>query len=419
MLVLSGCTGNTGRELNKWNVTLDETDKRPYGAFLTYKSLQSFFPGAKIQTLPHGSRFSEMDDAMMYSDSGRALAIFAGLDFYLSDKEWDKLKEFISNGNDAIIFCSRLDSRIEQELNCYKLSGREEYPLAYLSGIDKGNEMVLSLVGDTLHKFGYKGRWLQGYFYQNDTSDIEEDIVGDNRAAEDSSQQARNTPKERPDFTPRGYMGALPDFVSYKRDGGRLLLHAAPLVLSNYFLLQPGNEQYLAGIWNSVSPDITRVYWSGYFKRTSEESSLRVLFKYPATRLAIQLGLLALVLYILFEGKRKQRVIPVLPPIKNDSVSFVETVGRLYYNKGNHANLANKMVQQFLEWVRMRYLLNTNLLNGHFIEQLSIKSGQPVATVEQLIEMIHEIKGGNATIDEAYLYQLYTIIQQFYKNHPV
>jgi hypothetical protein len=141
-----------------------------------------------------------------------------------------------------------------------------------------------------------------------------------------------------------------------------------------------------------------------------------VLWRFPSTRYALLLALLAMITYVLFEGKRKQRIIPVIPPLKNDSVSFVETVGRLYFNKGNHTNLSEKMVQQFLEWVRTHYFLNTNLLNEQFINQLIIKSGQPEAKVRMLMDMIHEIKMGTAPTDDAYLYQLYTTIQQFYKN---
>jgi hypothetical protein len=64
-------------------------------------------------------------------------------------------------------------------------------------------------------------------------------------------------------------------------------------------------------------------------------------------------------------------------------------------------------------------LLSTNLLNERFIALLAIKSGQPESTVRGLVEMIQEVKEGEVTIDEAYLYQLYSTIQKFYKNQPV
>ena len=95
----------------------------------------------------------------------------------------------------------------------------------------------------------------------------------------------------------------------------------------------------------------------------------------------------------------------------------METVGRLYYNKGDHHNLAGKMIQHFLEWVRTHYYLNTNELNDHFISQLTIKSGLPESVVKDLVQMIHEVRMKEVGIDDAYLYHLYQTIERFYKSH--
>jgi predicted DNA-binding ribbon-helix-helix protein len=133
--------------------------------------------------------------------------------------------------------------------------------------------------------------------------------------------------------------------------------------------------------------------------------------------MALMIGIFALLMYVFFESKRRQKIVPIIAPLKNESVSFVETVGRLYYNKGNHANLADKMIQQFLEWVRNNHMLNTNLLNDTFVQQLAMRTGQPETTVKELVQMIHETRLRQTNIDEAYLYQLYSTIQQFYKNH--
>ena len=74
------------------------------------------------------------------------------------------------------------------------------------------------------------------------------------------------------------------------------------------------------------------------------------------------------------------------------------------------------MVNQFLEWVRTKYLLNTNQLNDEFNRHLAMKSGQPPEVVNELTSMIHEVRLRSVKADEAYLYQLYNTIQQFYKN---
>ncbi len=387
----------------KWQVNLETDNKKPYGTYLAYSSLKYFFPDAHIEALSHSFRYNSMDNKMKYNYDGHNLLILHGLDFYISDDEWIALKEFINNGNEIVLFCSSLDSKIERELNCVKENRDGEESILYDKNHEKENQHVLRTNKSPLVLYGYNGRSLLGYF----------------KIETDSSKHAEDTGiayfSAYPDTL--GYEQDRPDFVRYKLGNGHLTLHAAPLALSNYFLLQDGNEIYLSDMWQTLPGNIQNIYWNDYFKRSVESAGIGLLFKYRATRLAMWLAIIALVLYVLFEGKRKQRIIPIIPPLKNDSVSFVETVGRLYYNKGNHTNLSQKMVQQFLEWVRTHYFLNTNLLNENFIRQLTIKSGQPEATVRGLLELIHEIKLGTANIDDAYLYQLYSTIQIFYKNN--
>ena len=62
-------------------------------------------------------------------------------------------------------------------------------------------------------------------------------------------------------------------------------------------------------------------------------------------------------------------------------------------------------------------------LTGHRIvgeiaqQHLSKKTGEPEQTVARLVEMIHEVRTSGTAPDEPYLYELYTTIQQFYKNN--
>ena len=410
VLLLSGCEDKESQERAKWRQTLGQDDKRPYGTWLAHESLKYYFSGAKVETLSGKARFNNMDDVMKYANAGgHGLLILEGFDFYLSDEEWKQLKGFIKAGNEVFIFSNVLDNKIEQDLQCY-MKNNETGKFRFLtSDRDLDNKFVLSLQNNRATDYGYTGRNLKGYF---DVPVDAPDTVQRNTDDTDSAIKYSEWPY--PDTL--GYAQTEPDFIRYRLGEGHLTLHAAPLVLSNYFLLQDGNEQYLTGIWQTLPENVTHVYWVTYGNRTQRSSGMSVLWKYPATKYAILLALLALLVYVLFEGKRKQRIIPVIAPLRNDSVSFVETVGRLYYNKGNHANLAAKMTLQFLEWVRTHYYLNTNLLNEEFIMQLAMKSGHTEATVRGLMDIIHEVRMGTALVDDAYLYQLYSTIQQFYKN---
>lgn len=425
----TGCRSNKAQmELLKWQISLHKDDKRPYGAYLAYESLKYYFPNAVIEPLADGFRYNNMDNNMMVNTGGRSLLILQGLDFYLSDNEWIALKQFITNGNEVMIFCRSLDNKIEEELGYYKrIIDDEGAPLS--ASADNANRNALMLTAAPHQRYGYQGRSLRNYFVHIDKPPVmhadsaegtsgTEMADGDSVATEDEGGTGEEETSEIIRCDTLGMTGEKANFIRFRKSNGHLSLHAAPLALSNYFLLQSGNTNYLTGIWQTLPSGINKIYWQDYYQRSTDTSGLSVLLRYPATRHALLIGVLTLLVYVLFEGKRKQRAIPVIPPLKNDSVSFVETVGRLYYNKGDHANLAGKMLQQFLEWVRLHYFLNTNLIDEHFVQQLAIKSGMDESVIKDMVLMIQEIRSGKVKIDDAYLYRLYNTIQQFYKkNH--
>ncbi len=416
LLFATGCLPDKAKlDAEKWNINLENTDKRPYGTYLANQSLKYFFPDAKIEILSRGFKYDNIDDRMRDHSNGKSLLILEGLSFNVSLREWDALKNFAGDGNELVIFCSSIDNKVSEELNITKSYSGDESSHFYFHDSDFDYTQALVIAGNETKKFGYHGRMIEGFFSFKSDEDylnakaFDNDHSGGTLSAEDSIIPAR------PDTL--GYSYRRPNFVRYTVGAGHICFHAAPLALSNYFLLQDGNQEYLSLLWQTLPADIAKVYWQDYLYRDTDASSMDILWRHPATRFALVLAIFALAVYVLFESKRKQRIIPIVAPLKNDSVSFVETVGRLYYNKGNNANLAEKMTLQFLEWVRSHYFLNTNLINEHFIKQLTIKSGLPEATVRGLVEMINEIRMGNIKVDDAYLYQLYYTIQQFYKNN--
>ncbi len=393
----SGCTSKSDQQ--KWVISLKKEDKKPYGTYLAYNSLKQFFPESTIQDLSRKYTFSNLNDNMNYGTKGPNVMILVALNFQLSEGEWDHLRQFVRNGNEVVLFCSRMDTKIEADLNCIKTAGREEYRLSAQDTSENLN--MLSLTGNDQKKYGYKGRYIGGSF-------------GSFSETDDTASNEDETYYTLADTL--GYANDKPNCIRFQMGRGHITLHAAPLALSNYFLLQDGNINYLAGIWSTLPRNIDHIYWADFYRRVGAASA-KGLWQFPAPRKGMLLLLFLAIVYVLFMMKRRQRIVPIIPPLRNDSVSFVETVGRLYYNKGNNTNLAEKMIQQFLEWVRIHYFLNTNLLNDDFISHLAVKSGSTEAEAQGLVQMIIEVKHSGTKIDDAYLYQLYHTIQHFYKKH--
>ncbi len=410
----------------KWYVTLKKEEKKPYGTYLAYNSLQQFFPTSRIGVLSPGYNFNHITNSMSINEHGKNLMILVGINFYLSDEEWEKLRQFVRNGNEVVLFANALDKKIEDELTCHLNTN--------VPGLDfqfptPQNTAALTVIDYPGRLFTYKGKSIASCFTANEEDSTAGRQSVDSNVKNEPAKILRQTSLSNRGTSSGyyiiadtlGFSDGKPDCIRFRMGNGHITIHAAPTVMSNYFLLQDGNIDYLSKIWSSIPGDIYQIYWNNYLIHYPHAaSSTNGLWNSQATRWAFLLTILIVGTYVLFQSRRRQRIIPVIPPLRNDSVSFVETVGRLYYNTGNNANLAEKMTQQFLEWVRLNYYLNTNILDDTFITQLSLKSGTSLPVVSGLVSMIHELRTHSVKPDDAYIHQLYKTIQLFYtKNNEL
>ena len=124
---------------------------------------------------------------------------------------------------------------------------------------------------------------------------------------------------------------------------------------------------------------------------------------------------MALLVYVLLEMRRKQRIIPVLKKPVNDSLEFVKTIGRLYHDKGDHKNLCRKMVAYFLEHIRGRYKLNTSELDDEFVKALHGKTGVEISQLNNIIQFIRGMDQADF-INEKELASFHKQLESFYKK---
>ena len=141
---------------------------------------------------------------------------------------------------------------------------------------------------------------------------------------------------------------------------------------------------------------------------------ISVLMKNPSLRAALWVLIILIVLYVLQEMRRKQRIIPEMVKPGNDSLDFVKTVGRLYYEKGDNLNLSRKMAAYFLEHIRNKYKLSTGQLDDEFISLLQKKTGLHDEELRRIIYFIKQMDEVAAVTDEE-LAEFHKDLEQFYK----
>src|SRR5690606_28020185 len=129
---------------------------------------------------------------------------------------------------------------------------------------------------------------------------------------------------------------------------GSFYLSSVPGAFTNYYVLKPRQNRYAAQALSHLP--VAPVWWDEYQKQgpVGDSSVFRVLLCHDALTWAYYIALGALFLFVVFESKRTQRIIPVLEKPRNTTLEFVKVIGNLYYNHRDHRAIAEKKVNYFL-----------------------------------------------------------------------
>ena len=374
-----GCACNQQKNLNR-RVSLWRLDKIPYGTRYAHDNLSFVFPNADIRTR---SRYPEALLTENNDDTLRALIILSPA-FAPDSEAMNSIIRFASFGNQ--VFISALDFNDTVMDMLHLKWAKNSFPE------DSAEISLLNPMTSRFENFSYPGYSLNSYFKSVDTAAAA--VLGKDRDGN-------------------------PDFIRIPfPQGGAIFIHLNPFAFTNFFLLHKKNMKYYDETFSYLPSGTQVVEWSDFFRySTSEEhfSALRFMLANRSLRWALWLTLLLFALLFLMESKRKQRPITEIAPLKNASVDFVKTVGRLYFQQKNNQNLAAKMVAAFLENIRSAYNLSTSVLNDEFVHKLAFRTGKPVSEVKQIINLIHEVRL-KPDLPDRELMDLHFQITQFNKS---
>jgi len=180
---------------------------------------------------------------------------------------------------------------------------------------------------------------------------------------------------------------------------GQLILNTTPLAFTNHYLLEKENHEYAAFMLSTL-PEAT-TWWTSYYQigRMENQSPLRYILSQESLKWAYYITLIGLLLFILFEAKRRQRIIPVIKPLANTTLEFVRTISNMYWQARDHKAIAEKKIVFFVDQVRQRYYL-PHEINTVFIELLAKKSGQSLDETQKLFALIAMIQNSNSLAEQ-------------------
>lgn len=369
-------------------ITLNRRDKIPYGTSAATSLLHTIFPRASVY---FDSKSPENWDSLIPTSYNQAVIIMAR-NFNADDDELNRLIYFAQQGNYVIIIARSFSYNTVRYFN---FSYKEDLLADYIDSPDDSLSLRLarpSFTTDSL--FYYPGKKFESEFYTLDTARTA--ILGQNRSGH-------------------------ANFIEYKTGNGAIFIHTSPLAFSNYFLLHKNNYHYFEKALSVIPDKVDKILWNEYYlvkpvsSEEGEPSWLRVLWKYPAFKWTFIFAFVLLSLFLLTGIRRNQRMIPAWDKPVNESLDFVKTMGRLYYDRHDHIDLARKMSAYFLDHVRVNFKIPTNVLDDKFAETLHYKSGFAKEELNKIIEFIQSLEG-RSSITEEELSGFYKQLELFYQN---
>lgn len=367
-----------------WSPTFNETHKKPYGTYILFNELSHLFASSKLETIKvspyeYFDTFYSYEDST-YSTTGNYLYIdsFVSID----EASLEELYTFASHGNTVFIAASHLPEFLKD-----------------------------TLLFETKNDYDFKGEATLSFANQrfaNDSITIEKGL---NNIYFDQLDSTSTTVLgyQKFDTVPRI------NFVKLNVGHGNIFIHLQPIVFTNYHLLKKQNKKY-ASTALSYLPEDT-IFFDSKNKIGQElgSSIMRFILTQPALRWAWYLGLAALLLFMFFNAKRKQRIVKVIKPLENTTVDFAKTIGNLYYETKDHNNLIEKKITYFLEYLRRVYYLDTQVLDEKFVTLLSLKSGKDKMATQELVKHIHSLRA-KKECSETDLIKLNKAIEDFHTS---
>jgi hypothetical protein len=367
-----------------WNKTYNEKHKSPYGTFVIHNELESIFPESEIETFDN-TIYEFLDgnynfDEDEYKINGTIVQIeeYATID----GTSAEELLYYVSLGNTAFLASNTIPEIIKDSLKI-----------------------------DTKTSFSFKGKATFKLVNPKFKSDSIHLKKGANNVYFKKLDSNTTTVLGTQTFNDSTYV----NFAKVNYGSGSFIFHLQPVTFTNYNILKVENQTYIEAALGYI-PD-NNIYYKSKNKpgKNLGNSKLRFILSKKALRYGWYLGLISLLLFIIFNAKRKQRIVKVITPHKNTTVAFIKTIGNLYYETKDHNNLITKKITYFLEYVRRTYFVDTQILDDKFVKNLALKANKKPQDLKILVNKIAYLRAKRECTEQDLL-DLNALIEDFYNS---
>ncbi|WP_332454477.1 DUF4350 domain-containing protein [Chryseobacterium aquaticum] len=359
------------KEVVDWRKNFDVNEKSPFGLFVFNQEVKDLFKNnlKKVDVTAYD----------YYNENQKKPHNILVIENEIDTESWNKILNEVSKGSDAMLIIAKMPKEISDSIGFYDSQiSFEDKNVLKLTDKKYQNDFI------KLDKFP-SGR---GFSYIKPGVEVLGKTV-----EEDNSDQA--------------------NFIKAKLGKGNIYVHCEPLFLTNYYLLKSGNTKYTQDVFSYLKDRET--LW--FVEENTKESRffMRFILGNPALKYAWWLLLSGLVLFIFFNAKRKQRIVPIIEPLKNTSLDFVKSIGNLYLQEGDFHDMMAKKAQYFLNKVRLDLLIDTQNLDDEFAKKLQLKTGKNIEIINESVSLIKKAQDPYASVMKEDLIRMNKLLDDILK----
>jgi len=361
-----------------WFPSYSKKDKIPYGTYVLRAELENLFPAATITDV-------KIPPYLFLEDSTKTgTYIFINNRINLGEAEQNRLLKFVERGND-VFFASRFYEIDTLNIETEELvtSNLKEQPFFKLTNKSFPNQ-----------EYSFDRGFTNIVFSKIDT--LKTTVLGISGYLNKENERTEE--------------GA--NFIKQQFGKGHFYFYTFPELFTNYSILNV-NNQHAASVLSYIKND-GNIYWDEYYKtgKKAISSPLYYLLSNPNLKWAYFTVLIGVLLFVIFEGKRKQRFIPIVTPLKNQTLAFTRTIANMYFEKSEHKNIAEQHINYLLEFIRFKLKIPTHTVDTTFYKYVASRSGKSEKEIKTLFDFCNQIHLKNSITKEELL-KLNTLIESF------
>jgi len=366
-----------------WYPSYSITDKIPQGTFVFYESLEKVAKVEQVNIPP----FEFLEDT-----TTTGTYFFLNASVGIDAAELNKLLKWVEKGNTAVISASYISYPL---LDTLKITNDQKIRKNGLENIPQYNFANKDLRSEKYYEFN-RDHTLE---YFDSLNGKQQKVLGIAKVKDDNSVQN----------------DSLANFVESKFGEGRFLLHSSPQAFTNYFLLEGENFEYAEKFLAYLDLQET-IYWDNHYKngKIIHTSPLYILLSNRYFKWAYYFVIIATILFIFFEGKRKQKSIPVVDPLRNQTYDYTRTIAGMYLDQKDYRTIAQKIRDQFFIFLQKEFKINVKEQKNYrqLIEQQTKISSEEI---DQLFDQIKALEV-KPSVTKKDIEALNRLIIQFKKN---